>query len=164
MQTPGADDPGARGDRYDERRSCLRCHRPRIPYPGLSGNTASPPFTSGRCARTRTPLSSGASSCPRWERRQAPGSPQPVTWTPCTPLWRCWSRKPRTAGRGASSASDEHPGCPSARHGTPSSTTGCRWRSDSSSSSWPMGASSREASMSWLSDCPAPARPTPCVP
>ena len=30
----------------------------------------------------------------------------------CTPLWRCWSRKPRTAGRGASSASDEHPGCP----------------------------------------------------
>ena len=35
---------------------------------------------------------------------------------------------------------------------------------DSSSTSWPMGASSREASMSWLSDCPAPARPTPCVP
>ena len=34
---------------------------------------------------------------------QAPGSPQPVTWTPCPPLWRCWSRKPRTAGRGASS-------------------------------------------------------------
>ena len=43
------------------------------------------------------------------------------------------------AGRGASSASDEHPGCPSARRGTPSSTTGCRWCSDSSSTSWPDG-------------------------
>ena len=74
---------------------------------------------------------------------QAPGSPQPVTRTPCHTLVEVLEQEAEDrAGRGASSASDEHPGCPSARRGTPSSTTGCRWRSDSSSTSWPMGASS----------------------
>ena len=38
------------------------------------------------------------------------------------------------------------------------------WRCGSSWTTWPRAASSSAASTCWPSDCPAPARPTPCAP
>ena len=45
-----------------------------------------------------------------------------------------------------------------------SSTTGSPWHFGSNLTIWPRAASSSAASTSWPSDCPAPARPTPCAP
>ena len=45
-----------------------------------------------------------------------------------------------------------------------SSTTGCPWRCASNWTIWPRAVSWSTASTSWPSDCPAPARPTPCAP
>ena len=36
------------------------------------------------------------------ERSRCPPSLPPATATPWRPCWRCWSRRPRTAGSGAS--------------------------------------------------------------
>ena len=45
-----------------------------------------------------------------------------------------------------------------------SSMTGCPWPCGSNWITWPRAASSSAASTCWPSDCPAPARPTPCAP
>ncbi len=50
-------------------------------------------------------------------------------------------RKPRIAATGASIGYVRRPGCPRARPGRPSSTTGCPWRSDSNWITWPRAAS-----------------------
>ena len=55
-------------------------------------------------------------------------------WRPC---WKCWSRRPRTAGSAASAGCAPHPGCPPARLGRPSSTTVCPWHCNSNWASWP---------------------------
>ena len=44
---------------------------------------------------------------------------------PCPPSLRYWSRKPRTAVNGGSTGCARCPGCPRARPGKPSTTTGC---------------------------------------
>ena len=95
---------------------------------------------------------------------RCPASPPPDTEMPWRLSWKCWSRRPRTAGSGASAGCAPPLGCRQARPGRPSSTTGCPWRCDGNWTSWPTAASSTAASTCWPSDCRAPARPTPCAP
>ena len=97
-------------------------------------------------------------------RSRCPDSPPPGTVTPWRPSWKCWSRRPRTAGSAASAGCAPHPSCPPARPGRPSSTTVCPWLCGSNWASCLTAASSTAASTCWPSDCPAPARPMHCAP
>ena len=115
----------------------------------------SAPFT-GSCATS--------SGCPPWARSRCPASLQPATATPSRLSWKYWSRRPRTAGSGASAGCAPRPGCRRARPGKPSSTTGCLCLSDSNWGNWPTAASSTAASTSWPSVFPAPGKHTPCAP
>ena len=65
---------------------------------------------------------------------------------------------------GASIGCVSRPGCPRARPGKPSSTIGCPWPYGSNLTTWPRAALWNTASTCWPSDCPAPVRPTRCVP
>ena len=76
---------------------------------------------SGSCATS--------SGCPPWVSRRWPASPPSATATPWRPSWRCWSRRPRTAGSGALAGCAPRLGYRRARPGRPSSTTGYPWRS-----------------------------------
>ena len=69
---------------------------------------------------------------PPWGRSRCPASPPPDTEMPWRLSWKCWSRRPRTAGSGASAGCAPPPGRRQARPGRPSSTTGCPWRCDGS--------------------------------